>query len=85
MNDVRILGIHVIDRIKEAGKTQVVLTKYADIIKTRLGFHEVSNEICSRNGLILLELTGTVADRDSLEQELNEIGGIVLKKMKFDI
>jgi hypothetical protein len=85
MNEIRILGIHVIDRIKEAGKTQSVLTKHAAIIKTRLGFHEVSDEICSRNGLIVLELKGNIKDWDLLESDLQEIGGIEFKQMKFSI
>lgn len=85
MNEIRILGIHVIDRIKEAGKTQAILTKYACNIKTRMGFHEISDEICSRNGLIVLELKGDNNEWDKLENELNEIGGIMVKHMKFSI
>jgi len=85
MNEIRILGIHVIDRIKEAGKTQAVLTKHAGIIKTRLGFHEVSEEICSRNGLIVIELKGDSEQWEVLESDLETIGGIRVKQMKFSI
>ncbi len=85
MNEIRILGIHVIDRIKEAGKTQAVLTKHAGIIKTRLGFHEVSEEVCSRNGLIVIELKETTEQWDVLESDLQAIGGIRVKKMNFSI
>lgn len=85
MNDIRILGIHVIDRIKEAGKTQAVLTKHAEIIKTRLGFHEVSDEVCSRNGLIVIELTGKPSQWTELQSELDSIGGIEVKQMNFTL
>jgi len=85
MTEKRIIGINVLDRIKEAGRTQKVLSKYATSIKTRLGFHELSEDICSRNGFIILELTGEKSDWDNLENELNEIGGINIQKMSFDL
>lgn len=58
MQALRILGIMVYDRIKEAGKTQEVLTRHASIIRTRLGFHELTRDVCSRTGTILLVLQG---------------------------
>jgi hypothetical protein len=85
MTEKRIIGINVLDRIKEAGRTQQVLSKYATSIKTRLGFHELSEDICSRNGFVILELTGEFSDWDSLENELDEIGGINVQKMSFDL
>lgn len=85
MKEKRIIGINVLDRIKEAGKTQKVLSKYATSIKTRLGFHELSEDICSRNGFIILELSGEKSNWDSLENELNMIGGINVQKMSFDL
>ena len=85
MNELRILGINVLDRIKEAGRTQATLSKYATTIKTRLGFHELSEDVCSRNGFIILELQGEKEKMDELEKELGEIGGINLQKMSFDL
>ena len=66
MKEKRIIGINVLDRIKEAGRTQKVLSKYATSIKTRLGFHELSEDVCSRNGFVILEVTGNISDGDSL-------------------
>lgn len=83
MKEKRIIGINVLDRIKEAGRTQKVLSKYATSVKTRLGFHELSEDVCSRNGFIILELTGEISNWDKLEYELNEIGGINVQKMSF--
>ncbi|MBU8892520.1 MAG: hypothetical protein KOO66_07055 [Bacteroidales bacterium] len=85
MPEKRILGINVLDRIKEAGRTQMILSKYATSIKTRLGFHELSEDVCSRNGFVILELTGKKTDWDMLENELNDIGGINIQKMSFDL
>lgn len=85
MKEKRIIGINVLDRIKEAGRTQKVLSKYATSVKTRLGFHELSEDVCSRNGFIILELTGEISNWDKLEYELNEIGGINVQKMSFDL
>ncbi len=78
------LGILVFDRIKEAGKTQKVLTKHAGVIRTRLGFHELSEDVCSRVGTILLILQGNPEKWKQLEKDLGEIGGIEIQKMKFD-
>ncbi|MCD4769537.1 MAG: hypothetical protein K8R35_05160 [Bacteroidales bacterium] len=38
---IRVLAIRVVDRIKESGHTQKVLTTHADVIQARLGFHEL--------------------------------------------
>jgi len=78
-----ILGIQITDRQKEAGKVQAVLTKYGCSIKTRLGLHEVNNDLCSTSGLILLELTGDKSEMDKLEIELKAIGGTQTQKMVF--
>lgn len=84
MQDTVILGILVFDRIKEAGRTQKVLTKYAEVIRTRLGFHELSETTCSRVGTIVLILQGDQDKRKSLEDELDSIGGVEVQKIKFD-
>ncbi len=83
MSEIRILGLRVNDRIKETGKTQAVLSKFSDCINTRLGFHEVSEDVCSRTGFIILELRGDTGNWDKLERELSLIGGIDVKKMSF--
>ena len=83
MSDLTIIGIHVLDRIKEAGKTQRVLSQHGNVLRTRLGFHEVSDYKCSRNALIIIELKGNKADREALVSDLANIGGIEVKKMVF--
>ncbi len=84
MQETMILGLLVFDRIKEAGRTQQVLTKHADVIRTRLGFHELSDNVCSRVGTIVLVLQGQPENWKALEEDLEQIGGVEIKKMKFD-
>ncbi|MGM0497952.1 MAG: hypothetical protein ACQESJ_08545 [Bacteroidota bacterium] len=83
MEEKRILGVVITDRKKEAGEVQKVLTKYGCSIKTRLGLHEASNENCSNEGLILLELIGDFKEMDNLEEELQKIEGTQTQKMSF--
>ena len=80
---IKILGIKIIDRIKEAGLTQSVLSKYAGLITTRLGFHELSSEICSREAYIILHLSGNEQETKKLHTELNSLGGIEIREMIF--
>jgi glycine cleavage system regulatory protein len=72
------------DRIKEANKTQAVLSKHGNIIKSRLGFHEVSESTCSRVGVMLLQLAGNNEDRQSFLKDLSAIEGIEIQQIKFE-
>ncbi|HBC77443.1 MAG TPA: hypothetical protein DEO60_01320 [Bacteroidales bacterium] len=81
---IKILGIKIIDRIKEAGLTQGILSKYASLITTRLGFHELSTELCSREAYILLHLKGSANETGRLLSELKDLGGIDVREMTFD-
>ncbi len=74
----------VYDRIKEAGRTQKLLTKHAKVIRTRLGFHELSTEVCSRVGTILLVLQGDEQQWKLLTDDLKEVGGIETQTMTFN-
>jgi len=81
---IRIVGVLITDRKKAAVKVQETLTRYGCSIKTRLGLHEATDDLCSPNGLILLELTGPAGDMDSLEKALNAIDGVHVRTMQFD-
>ena len=81
--ETRILGILITDRQKEAGKVQNVLTKYGCSIKTRLGLHEATDDVCGTSGLLLLELTGDVSEMENLEMDLVAIEGTQTQKMIF--
>jgi hypothetical protein len=85
MKEIRIIGLLITDRIKEAGRTQNTLSKYGQIIKSRLGFHEVSREVCSRVGVIILQLSGSVDTMNQLEHDLHEIEGLEVQRMSFTV
>jgi hypothetical protein len=80
---IKVLGIKIIDRIKEAGLTQGILSRHANVITTRLGFHEVTDEICSREAYIILHLNGDPADSENLRAEMEELGGVEIREMTF--
>jgi hypothetical protein len=80
---IKILGIKIIDRIKEAGLTQGILSKHSSVITTRLGFHEVTDEICSREAYIIIHLNGDPSEYEKLEKELGILGGIEIREMIF--
>ena len=84
MEEIRILGLMIRDRIKEAGRTQGVLSQYGHLIQSRLGFHQVTSSVCSRTGVIILQLRGAREEWNQLEDALNAIGGLEVRKMSFD-
>ena len=81
---IKVLGIKIIDRIKEAGLTQGILSKHSGVISTRLGFHELTTELCSREAYMILHLAGSEPEADMLQAELEAIGGIEIREMVFD-
>jgi hypothetical protein len=81
---IKIIGIRVVDRIKETGFTQEVLSRYSGMITTRLGFHELNDGVCSREGFIILHLKGDPAEWKRMAEELKAIGGIEVLEMDFD-
>ncbi|MGB8359136.1 MAG: hypothetical protein WCD55_11035 [Bacteroidales bacterium] len=80
---VRVIGIKVTDRIKEAGLVQKTLSMHGNVISTRLGFHELSNELCSREGFMVIHLAGLADECEELVDKLKEIEGIAVKEMFF--
>jgi hypothetical protein len=80
---IKVLGIKIIDRIKEAGLTQEILSRHATVITTRLGFHEVTDSVCSREAYIILHLNGDPSDSDRLRSDIEALGGIEIREMIF--
>lgn len=77
-----ILGIRLDNRMQSAIDFQKTLTTFGCIIKTRLGLHDVSENKCAPNGLILLEVIDDV-EGIKFEAELRKIEGIEIQTMKF--
>ena len=78
-----VLGVHITNRIKKAGDVQKLLTEYGCYIKTRLGLHEVSENFCATNGLLILELAGDEKKCLELTTKLGKVAGVEVKKMVF--
>jgi hypothetical protein len=78
-----VLGIHVTDRLRNAGEVQKVFTEFGCNIKTRLGLHEVSDNFCAAEGVVLLEIVGGPEVRGNMVRKLGAIEGIEVKEMVF--
>lgn len=81
-----IMGIKVEKRHAEANHVQTLLTDYGCFIKTRLGLHKATDnrEVCSEDGLILLEFINDCdKEAEELEGKLETLEGIHVRKMIF--
>lgn len=79
-----IIGIALTNRVENALELQKVLSECACYIKTRLGLHEVSENLCAPSGIVLLEIYGGKPAADEVEAKLKKIAGLQVKKMVFD-
>ena len=75
-----IVGVHIVDREAHAPKVQEIFTKYGAQIKTRLGLHD---DVCTTNGLILLEMADTPETCKMIEDIAATIG-VDCKTMMFE-
>jgi hypothetical protein len=83
MKHTRIIGLLIRDRIKEAGRLQITLSNHAQLIRSRLGFHELNENTCSRTGIIVLTLTGEESAWTEFQKELESIDGVDVQQMSF--
>ena len=79
-----ILGIHVTSRVTLAGEIQKIFTEYGCNIKTRVGFHDVSESYCSPTGVIVLDMFDEEAVCEEMVAKLEAIDGIEIQKMIFE-
>ncbi len=79
-----VIGVLVTNRVDNAPEVQKVLTECGCYIKTRIGLHEVSENLCAPGGLILLELFGGETAFEEVETKLKKIRGLQVQKMVFD-
>ena len=79
---LRIMGIMVEKKERETILSiQKTLTSYGCVIRTRLGVNE--EFIGEPAGLIILEMTGDEIQMDLLEDDLQKLPKVVLRKMVF--
>lgn len=77
-----ILAVHVTDRLKKVPAVQTTLSQYGDVIKTRLGLHEVSKDFSAPGGILILDIVGEAKARQ-LQKALDKIKGIETKLVVF--
>jgi len=79
------MAVVVNQRSQKANNVQDVLTKAGCIIKVRLGLHEASSDACSEEGLIVLQLIGSVEENQKLQNDLNAISGVKAEKLEISL
>jgi hypothetical protein len=62
-----------------------VLSDCACYIKTRLGLHEASENLCAPSGVVILEIHGGEPAVQEMKTKLNTVKGFQLQKMVFDM
>lgn len=76
MNCYYIIGIRMDNRVDNATKFQETLTKNGCRIRVRLGMHDVSEDACSNDGMIVLQPCGSKEEVEDLVNELNNLEGV---------
>jgi metal-responsive CopG/Arc/MetJ family transcriptional regulator len=80
-----ILAVRVQNRVAEASDMQKVLTEYGCNIKARLGLHEVHDDSCASDGLVLLVCVGKDGELKELEKKLSKVDGIKVSKTDLPV
>ena len=75
-----IVGVHIVDREKHAPQVQQIFTQYGAQIRTRLGLHD---DVCSSNGLILLEMADTPENCEMIAA-VEAVDGVDVGQMVFE-
>ncbi len=78
-----ILGVHLTDRVRNAGMVQEVLTEFGAHIRTRLGLHDTGAHGSSPSGVIVLDVTGDDRSLDRMAERLGAIEGVDVQRMVF--
>lgn len=78
-----IVAVHITERVKKANQIQDIFTEYGCNIKTRIGLHETSDNYCSPNGIIVLEMLGKESTVDEMMAKLDNLPGIETQKIVF--
>lgn len=81
--ETTIMAVTIDPRSAHAPQVQTVLTKHGCIIKTRLGLHEVSQDSCSEQGLIILHIHSSLDEIETLKNELLDVDDVNVKYMSL--
>jgi hypothetical protein len=77
-----VLTVHVTDRLKEVPMVQKTFSQFGNVIRTRLGMHEITKDYSSPEGIMVLDIVGESKARQ-LQKSLNKIRGIETKLVVF--
>lgn len=80
-----ILGIKIPSSYQHVKQIQELFQTYGNLIKTRLGIHDVEEENVSPYGIVLLETIGDLNEILSFEAKLKQLPEVQLQKMEFDL
>lgn len=78
-----IAAIKINGREAKASIVQEILTKYGCNIRTRIGFHEVNEDQCSMDGILILQLFGKDAEIQAMLGEIDKLDGVNSKLIEF--
>lgn len=81
--ECNIMIVKIGERRKKSPEVQEVLSKFGCSIKTRLGLHE-TGDVCSEEGVLVLQLTGDKAEMMDLEKALNKLESVTAKMVIID-
>lgn len=79
-----IIGVHITNRARHAAEVQQVFTEFGCNIKTRIGLHDLDDNVCSTSGVVLLEFFGSQEEAEQIQRRLRAIQGVDAKLMVFE-
>ncbi len=82
--ECNIMIVKIGERRKKSPEVQQVLSQFGCSIKTRLGLHEASENLCSEEGVLVLQLTGERSEMTKLEAALNELESVKAQMVMID-
>ncbi|MBN1566506.1 MAG: hypothetical protein JXA73_01570 [Acidobacteria bacterium] len=77
-----LLAVHITNRLKKVPPVQKILSQYGDVIRTRLGIHEVGKNYSSPEGVLILDIVDESKARQ-LQKMLDKLQGIETKLTVF--
>lgn len=81
--ECNIMIVKIGERRKKSPEVQEVLSKFGCSIRTRLGLHE-TGDVCSEEGVLVLQLTGDKSEMMGLEDALNKLESVTAKMVIID-
>ncbi|NLL91924.1 MAG: hypothetical protein GX222_05835 [Ruminococcaceae bacterium] len=83
MSCYNIIAIRLESRTQNANNLQEILTRSGCNIKVRLGLHEVSDDYCANDGVIILQVCGKDEEIQQLLDNLNHMDGATAKLIRL--